>query len=124
MKLVDSCIYIGWMRAGTNPVKQLHTQRRELISCDIVHMEILRGVTDLKIKAYLAEFFSTLPLVPLSPAIMHAATEQAWACDRKGMVLPLTDHIIAACALKVGATIITRDKHFSQIPNLQVATTL
>ena len=124
MKLVDSCIYIGWMRAGTNPVKQLHSQRAELISCDIIHMEVLRGVTDLKIKSYLAEFFSTLPRVSLSPAIMHEATELAWACDRKGMVLPLTDLIIAACALKVGATVITRDKHFAKMPNLQLAPTL
>ena len=121
MMLVDSCIYIGWMRAGMNPVKQLNMHRLNLISCSIVHLEVLRGVTDLRIKSYLAEFFSTLPQVSLSLAVMNEATELAWARDRKGVVLPVTDAIIAACALKVDATVITRDTHFSQIPNLEVS---
>ncbi len=53
MILVDSCIYINWMREGVIPVKRLHPHQTDLVSCSIVHLEVLRGVTDKKIKNYL-----------------------------------------------------------------------
>ena len=124
MILVDSCIYIDWMRQGVNPVKRLHAHQSELVSCSLIHLEVLRGITAPRIKSYLTDFFSTLRQVPLSPALMQAATELAWVSDRRGVVLPVTDVIIAACALKVGATVITRDRHFSRLPDLKVAADL
>ena len=48
MMLVDSCTYIDWMREGVNPVKRLQTHRANLVTCDIVQLEVLRGVTDPK----------------------------------------------------------------------------
>lgn len=121
MILVDSCIYIVLMRQGVNPVKRLHARHAELVSCAIVHLEVLRGVVDPKIKAYLGEFFETVPQVPLSPSLMQSATELAWEQDRKGLVLPVTDVIIAACALHVSATVITTDRHFERVTDLRVA---
>ena len=55
---------------------------------------------------------------------MSEATELARECDRNGLVLPVTDLIISSCALKLSATVITRDRHFSLIPNLQFSTTI
>ncbi len=40
--------------------------------------------------------------------------------DRRGAVLPLTDLIIAACALWAGAAVITSDEHFRRVPGLEV----
>ncbi len=124
MILVDSCIYINWMREGVNPVERLHPHQTDLVSCSIVHLEVLRGVTDKKIKNYLADYFSLLPQVPLSADLMQEATDLAWTHDRKGIVLPVTDVIIAACALVADATVITQDRHFSRIAGLMVSASL
>jgi len=39
--------------------------------------------------------------------------------DRQGNVLPLTDIAIGACALRIGAKIITTDEHFAEINGLR-----
>jgi predicted nucleic acid-binding protein len=38
--------------------------------------------------------------------------------------LPLTDLIIACCALRVGATVVTSDEHFKDVPGVAVAKAL
>ncbi len=45
----------------------------------------------------------------------------AYQLDRAGSVLPLTDIIIATCALHARATLLTNDAHFAMVPQLQVA---
>lgn len=42
----------------------------------------------------------------------------AWELDRKGIVLPLPDLHIAACAMHSGAVILTYDEHFQMIPGI------
>jgi len=58
--------------------------------------------------------------VPSDARVWEAANELAWKLDRKGWVIPATDHIIAASALKIGAAIMTSDTHFSKVDGLQV----
>jgi predicted nucleic acid-binding protein len=118
--LVDSCMYIGWMRDRLNPVKLLQEHHPKLVSCGIIHIEVLRGVVNPRIRSYMAAFFDTLPAIPLSPVQLEDVAELAWRCDRRGIVLPVTDLMIASCAMKVGATVITRDRHFAAVPGLEV----
>ncbi len=42
-----------------------------------------------------------------------------WDLDRHGTVLPLTHVIIACCARRVGAVVLTFDHHFQQIPGIR-----
>jgi predicted nucleic acid-binding protein len=44
--------------------------------------------------------------------------------DRQGRVLPVSDLIIASCAKRARATVITEDPHFQQIPGLKTRTDL
>ncbi|MCP5487235.1 MAG: PIN domain-containing protein [Verrucomicrobia bacterium] len=121
MIMIDSCMYIDWMKQGINPVERLAPRHTEMISCGIIDLEVIRGITHPAVKQYLIDYFDILPQVPLSNGILQSATELAWNLDRKEIVLPSTDLIIAACVLKAGATIITRDQHFSRIPGIQVS---
>ena len=70
MILVDSCMYIDWMRAGENPVQRLQPHHSNLVSCGIVHLEVLRGITTPRVKAYLTDFFTLLPQVSLSANLL------------------------------------------------------
>lgn len=40
--------------------------------------------------------------------------------DRQGHMIPLTDIVIAACALEEGAAVLTNDRHFELVPGLRV----
>jgi predicted nucleic acid-binding protein len=44
----------------------------------------------------------------------------AWRLDRAGTILPSTDLIIAVCALRAGAEMLTLDHHFEMIPRLHL----
>ena len=48
----------------------------------------------------------------------------AYALDRRGVVLPVTDLLIAVCAIYTGATIISADEHFRHVPDLAVLQSL
>ncbi len=122
MVLVDSSIYIHLLRTGIDPVTKLAERfdATEIVGCDLVRCEVLRGVIRPKAKAYLAEFFDLLVQVTMDHRAWKDAEEMAWRLDRKGTILPLTDIIIAVCALRAGAEIVTRDRHFEKIPKLRL----
>jgi predicted nucleic acid-binding protein len=51
---------------------------------------------------------------------MWATRILAWELDRQGDVLPLTDLVIASCALRIDAAVLTLDHHFALVPGLRV----
>jgi hypothetical protein len=122
MILIDSTKYITWMRQGRNPVALLvpSLTTGELLTCGIVRIEVLRGVIKPKAKAELTRFFDIIPEIPLTSVLLGEVAELAWTLDRQGQVLPLSDLIIATCAKRAGATVITEDLHFRQIPGLKL----
>ncbi len=72
-------------------------------------------------RADLAAFFDVLVHAPMDQRAWRATEELAWRLDRVGRVLPLSDVIIAVCALHAGAALLTDDKHFAFMPQLQLA---
>lgn len=123
MVLVDSSIYIGLLRAGRSPVLELEEtfKSTDLVGCSVVRCEVLRGVIALPARAQLASFFDLLVHVATDHRVWRATEDLAWQLDRAGKVVPLTDLIIAVCALRAGAALLTNDKHFALIPQLQLA---
>ncbi|MBA3960938.1 MAG: PIN domain-containing protein [Chthoniobacterales bacterium] len=69
----------------------------------------------------LSSFFDLLAPVPIDHLIWQAVENLAWQLDRSGRVLPLLDLVIAVCALHAGAAVLTNDKHFTLIPQLELA---
>jgi predicted nucleic acid-binding protein len=57
--------------------------------------------------------------VPTDDRLWADAEDLAWRLDRHGTTLPLTDIVIAACALRIDATVLTFDHHFEVIPDLR-----
>ncbi len=123
MVLVDSSVYIQLMRDGKDPVRTLAKafDPTEIVGCSVVRCEVLRGIIPPKPKAHLAEFFDLLVHVPTDQRVWQQTEDLAWQLDRKGRVLPLTDLLIAVCALRIGAAVLTLDRHFEAVPDLQLA---
>lgn len=123
MVLVDSSVYIRLQRRGIDPVQALTGRypERELAVCDVVRYEVLRGVVLTAARRDLRDFFDLLAHIDVDRITWRLSEELAWNMDRSGKILPLADLIIAVCALRTDAEILTDDQHFEFIPNLRIA---
>ncbi|MSU53585.1 MAG: VapC toxin family PIN domain ribonuclease [Opitutia bacterium] len=122
MILVDSCVYIRWLRDRADLFAELgdHLKRGELITCGVVRAEVLRGVVSVGARERMELLFAAMNEMSMGPAFWSEVADLAWELDRRGEVLPLTDIAIATCARKAGATVITTDPHFKKVPGLKV----
>lgn len=122
--IVDSTVYIGLLRRGVDPIKEIGrwAAGRDLMTCGMIRLEVIRGVRIPKIRKGLNLYFEVLADIATTSVIWSEAAEMAWQLDRKGIVLPAQDVLIAACARSVRAAILTDDRHFCRIPGLSVLT--
>lgn len=122
MLLIDSCIYIEHLRAGRDPAQVFAPQAQsyDIATCGVIRCEVLRGMRTAKARAALAAYFDCLLYVPTPNHVWEAAEELLWQTDRSGFKIPLTDAVIAVCAMKTGGAVLTQDKHFRAIPGLRV----
>ena len=126
MILVDSTLYIDLLRARQDPVQALRPWlvREEVICCGVIRCEVLRGVVNDKVRERMRSLFEALRSIDIDDSLWDETARLAWALDRRGLVLPLTDLVVACCALRAGATVISSDEHFKKIPGLDSATAL
>ncbi len=118
--LVDSNVFITLLRAGIDPVAWLGERFEDIYTCGMVRLEVVRGQRLPKQRDALAAFFDILCNVPMDNKLWEEATELGWKMDRRGMTLPSSDIVIAACALRAGVPVLSGDSHFNAIPGLWV----
>ena len=121
--LVDSCWYITQMREGRHPLRELEpiARMRDIATCGIVRAEVARGIREEGLLKKFRARWDVMLYVPMDNKLWLEAENLAWQLDRRGVILPLTDIIIACCARRIGAVVLTFDKHFSHIPGLRCA---
>jgi predicted nucleic acid-binding protein len=124
--LVDSTIYIDLLRRGEDIpfVLRASLLSGQLFVCGVIRAEVLRGIRAIEMRNELSELFDLMLEIPTDARIWRKVTDLAWKLDRRGTILPLTDLVIASCALVVNTSVVTTDPHFSQIPGLTVKRTL
>jgi predicted nucleic acid-binding protein len=120
--LVDSNIFINLMKYHGDPAPWLYRWAgiRNLAICGMVRMEVLRGVKSPKVCRGLNDFMDVMVNIPATNRLWDDAAALAWKLDRKGLVIPGTDVVIAASALAIGAAVLTSDVHFKSIEGLRV----
>jgi predicted nucleic acid-binding protein len=120
--LPDSNFFISRARAGTDPFQKLaaHADDWEFATCGMVILEVGRGRRDPELLRRFRERFAVMLYVATGRSIWERAGQLAWSLDRKGLVLPSPDLVIAACALQAGSAVLTSDAHFRAIPGLRV----
>ena len=124
--LPDSNFYISRLRAGVDPFHEIsaHLENYEFATCGMVLVEVYRGLRDPLVLRRFQEHFSIMLFIATGNSAWEEAGRLAWTLDRKGIVLPAPDLVIAACALQANAAVFTTDTHFRQIPGLRVLTRL
>lgn len=120
--LVDSSVYIRLMRQRLDPVAVLfeHYDTVNLVTCGIVRLEVLRGMRLPQAKRRLEEFMDLMQYVPSDERLWREATDLAWRIDQLGAAIQVSHAIIAAAALRKGASVLTLDSDFQRVPGLHV----
>jgi len=123
--LVDSNVFMDYMKRGRDPIRELLTQAAQfdstdLVTCGVVKAEALRGIKSLKVRTQFEGFFSGMRFAHTHATTWDDVWKLAWKLDRKGQSLPLTDLVIAACALKEESWILTSDRHFDDIEGVKM----
>ena len=118
MRLVDTSSWVEYLReresaAGDN-VETL-VLSGEAAWCDITLVELWHGVRGTKEKRELAEMENEVELVPVNTAVWRLSSKLALRCREKGITVPLSDIITAACAATHGHEMENFDKHFNEI---------
>jgi predicted nucleic acid-binding protein len=93
---------------------------RDLAICGVVRVEVGRALIPRKVRERFTAAWDVMINIPTDNRLWQEAERTAWDLDRKGRTLPLTDIVIACCAMRIGAVVLTFDKHFYEIPGLRV----
>ena len=121
--LVDSSFYIRAAREGNDPLQLLAPviATRDVAICGVIRCEVGRGVKNPKVLERYQSFWNVMINVPTDNRIWEAVGKMLWRLDREGTILPLPDVVIACCALRIGAVVLTHDDHFHHIPGVKAS---
>jgi predicted nucleic acid-binding protein len=89
--------------------------RGEAAWCDITLVELWRGVSGAKEKRELAEMENEIERIPVDAPVWRLASKLALRCREKGINVPISDIITAACAVTHGLELEHCDKHFNDL---------
>jgi hypothetical protein len=119
--LADSSFYLRLLRQGHDPLRALAlaSASRDLVICGVVRCEVGRALRPQKVRDRFRAFWDVMINVPMDNHLWERAEQTLWELDRQGTVLPLTDVVIACCAQRVDAVVLSYDKHFSLIPGVR-----
>lgn len=92
---------------------------RDLATCGVVRCEVARGLRDARVLARYRAHWDVMIYVPTDNRLWTSVEETLWQLDRRGFTLPLPDVVIACCALRLSATVLTHDAHFGHIPDVR-----
>lgn len=119
--LADSSFYIRLLRARQDPLRALAlaAETGDVAICGVVRCEVGRALRPPALRQQFQEFWDLMINVPTDNRLWSEVEETLWQLDRRGIALPLTDVVIASCAQRIGAVVLTFDSHFNQIPNVR-----
>ena len=119
--LADSSYYIRMLRQRRDPLRSLAltAATRDLVICGIIRCEVGRALREPRLREKFRAFWDVMLNVPTDNRLWTEAENILWELDRRGTVLPLTDVVIACCARRVGAVVLTHDRHFQMIPGIR-----
>lgn len=124
--LADSSFYIRLLREGHDPLRRLAlaAATRDLAVCGVIRCEVGRAMRPVERLQRFQQFWNVMINIPTDDLLWEAVEATAWKLDRSGVILPLTDLVIACCAQRIGAVVLTFDQHFSQIPGVRAVSRL
>jgi len=124
--LADSSFYIRLLRERQDPLRALAlaAATRDVAVCGVVRCEVGRALLQSKVRQRFQDSWNVMINVPTDNRLWDGVEQTLWELDRKGVVLPLTDVVVACCARRIGAVVLTYDDHFNHIPGVRAVNRL
>jgi predicted nucleic acid-binding protein len=124
--LADSSYYIHLLRQQQDPLRHLAlaAEARDLAICGVVRCEVGRALRPESIRKKFQVFWDVMVNVPSDNRLWADVEETLWNLDRRGVIVPLTDAVIACSARRIGAVVLTFDHHFQMIPGVRAIESL
>ncbi len=118
MVLVDSSIWIGALRRDGDVITKLGLKglldEYEAAWCSVVKGEVMGGAREDERKM-LTQRFEVVPYYQVTEKDWDWAVVAAWRLQAKGMVVKLTDLLVAAVATRCALRVYAEDKHFEMM---------
>jgi predicted nucleic acid-binding protein len=119
MLLIDSSAWIDYLRSSGSAanlgVRQILRDRsQDVVVCEPVAMELLAGASSARALGQIEQLVNGLTSLPLEPATDFRNAAGLFRDARRSgrTVRNLTDCLIAAIALRTGATVVHKDVDF------------
>ena len=87
----------------------------QVATTGMVRLELLGGARSQREWDQLSEFLQALHPLPVSEEQWQEAAKMGFQLRRQGVSVPFTDLLISAVAIKSGAVMLHRDRHFDFI---------
>jgi predicted nucleic acid-binding protein len=122
VRLIDTSSWVEQLRRGGDTAVRLRVETLlssgEAAWCPVVRLELWNGARSAAERAVLAEMESDIESLEISPVVWEQAIRLARAARERGVTVPATDLLVAACAVHHGAAIEHNDTHFDLIAKL------
>lgn len=124
--LADSSYYIRLLRERQDPLRALALAgaSRDLAICGVVRCEVGRALRQPEVLKRFQSFWNVMINVPTDNRLWEEAERLLWTMDREGNIVPLTDVVIACCAMRINAVVLTYDTDFYRIPGVRAVSQL
>jgi predicted nucleic acid-binding protein len=122
--LVDTSSWIHFLRPKGDEKVRRRVERvlsdGEACWCSLVRLELWNGAQAQREGAVLRDLERALPELKIDDDVWAASFDLARRARAKGITVPATDILIAACALHHGAGIETSDSDFDALNSLRI----
>ena len=115
MKLVDTSSWVEYLRdreSEAGDAVEVLVLSGEAAWCDVTLVELWHGVRGTKEKRELAQMESEIERVPVDAMVWKLASKLALRSRENGITAPLSDLVIAACAVRHKLDLEHCDHHF------------
>ena len=116
--LIDTCAWIDFLR---QPQGGLGDQVAQLLAsdgaalCGVVQTELMQGAKGRKEQDQLDFLLANVPCFEITAADWLSAGHLLAQLRAKGLQIPLSDALIAVCAKRNQAPVLTLDQHFQHL---------
>ena len=121
--LVDSSFWVHQLRKSGDPAKRDHVNglltSGDAAWCPPVRLELWRGVTNDAERKTLREYENVLTDYEISSEVWERAIRLADRGRASGIMVPLVDILVFACAQVHGVDVAHDDAHFDELEKLE-----
>ena len=121
--LPDTCAWIDFFKGKRTPPAETLAHvlmQQEVATCGVVLYELLQGVRIAGEEQRLLTALEALPYLEMTRGIWTDAGRLSASLRKGGHTLPMSDLVIAALAMSNGYAVLTVDRHFAEIPGVEV----